>query len=71
MLLGGLMNMILGYLVIQRGANQLASGLTLMFFGFGLSALIGKPYVGSKINGLPDFHCPGLSELPAALHLAL
>lgn len=33
MLAGGLMNMILGYLVITRKANQLASGLALMFFG--------------------------------------
>jgi simple sugar transport system permease protein len=64
MLVGGLMNMILGYLVIHRRANQLASGLALMFFGFGLSALIGKPYVGAKINGLPRFTLPGLSELP-------
>jgi simple sugar transport system permease protein len=63
MLMGGLTNMILGYLVIQRGANQLASGLTLMFFGFGLSALIGRPYVGSKINGLPRISLPGLSDL--------
>lgn len=63
-LAGGLMNMILGYLVIHRQANQLASGLALMFFGFGLSALIGKPYVGAKINGLPRFTLPGLSELP-------
>ena len=64
MLIGGLMNMILGYLVIHRRANQLASGLALMFFGFGLSALIGKPYVGAKINGLPRIPFPGLSELP-------
>jgi ABC-type uncharacterized transport system permease subunit len=64
MLAGGFMNMILGYLVIHRQANQLASGLALMFFGFGLSALIGKPYVGAKINGLPRFTLPGLSELP-------
>ena len=64
MLVGGLMNMILGYLVIHRRANQLASGLALMFFGFGLSALIGKPYVGAKINGLPRMPFPGLSELP-------
>lgn len=63
-LAGGLMNMILGYLVIHRQANQLASGLALMFFGFGLSALIGKPYVGAKINGLPRFSPPGLSSLP-------
>ncbi len=56
--------MILGYLVISRQANQLASGLALMFFGFGLSALIGKPYVGAKIDGLPRILLPGLSDLP-------
>ena len=64
MLAGGLLNMILGYLVISRQANQLASGLVLMFFGFGLSALIGKPYVGAKIDGLPRILLPGLSDLP-------
>ena len=64
MLAGGSMNMILGYLVIHRRANQLASGLALMFFGFGLSALIGKPYVGAKIDGLPRIPLPGLSGLP-------
>ena len=61
---GGLTNMILGYLVVTRRANQLASGLALMFFGFGLSALIGKPYVGAKINALPRISWPGLSNLP-------
>ena len=64
MLVGGLLNMILGYLVISRQANQLASGLALMFFGFGLSALIGKSYVGAKIDGLPRILLPGLFDLP-------
>jgi simple sugar transport system permease protein len=64
-LAGGLMNMILGYLVINREANQLASGLALMFFGFGLSALIGKPYVGVKIHGLPRIPLPWISNLPS------
>jgi simple sugar transport system permease protein len=64
MLAGGLMNMILAYLVVRRGANQLASGLALMFFGFGLSAMIGKSYVGMKINGLPRLPLPFLSGLP-------
>src|SRR5512136_2423832 len=54
-LAGGLMNMSLGYLVSERKASQLASGLALMLFGFGLSALIGKPFVGVKINSLPRF----------------
>ncbi len=65
MLAGGLMNMILGYLVITRKANQLASGLALMFFGFGVSALIGKTFVGVKINSLPRILLPGMESLPA------
>jgi len=64
MLAGVLMNLIFGYLVITRKANQLASGLALMFFGFGMSALIGKDAVGAQIKGLPRFLLPGLSELP-------
>lgn len=65
MLAGGLMNMVLGYLVITRKANQLASGLALMFFGFGLSALIGRPYVSVRINSLGRFILPGIASLPA------
>jgi len=61
---GGLMNMILGYLVISRKGNQLASGLALMFFGFGLSAWIGRSFVGAKITGLPRLSLPGMSNLP-------
>ena len=62
-LAGSLMNMILGYMVLNRKANQLASGLALMFFGFGLSALIGKEFVGTKIVGLPRLALPGSSGL--------
>jgi len=61
---GGLMNMILAYLVVSRQANQLASGLALMFFGFGLSAWIGREFVGAKIVGLPRLAVPGLYRLP-------
>jgi len=64
MLTGGIVNMILGFLVVTRRANQLASGLALMFFGFGVSAFIGKPYVGAKINALPRITLPGLDNLP-------
>ena len=38
-------------------ANQLAAGLSLLFFGLGVSALIGKSYVGATIIGLPRFAC--------------
>jgi len=64
MFAGALMNMILGFLVVTRKGNQLASGLALMFFGFGLSAWIGSSFVGGKITGLPRFTLPGLSSLP-------
>lgn len=64
MLAGGLMNLIFGYLVISRKANQLASGLATMFLGFGLSALIGSSYVGAKIGSLPRYLFPGLEFFP-------
>ena len=64
MFAGGLVNIMFGYLVISRKANQLASGLATMFFGFGLSALIGKDIVGAKIASLPRLLLPGLSGLP-------
>ena len=60
---GGLVNMVFGFLIVTRRANQLASGLALMFFGYGASALIGKPFVGAKINPLPRISIPWLSNL--------
>ncbi|MBX3015523.1 MAG: ABC transporter permease [Caldilineaceae bacterium] len=64
MVAGGLFNLLFGYLVIGRGANQLASGLTLGFLGIGLSALIGRPYVGQMVQGLPKLPVPVLADLP-------
>ena len=46
-------NCLFGYVVISRHANQLAAGLSLMFFGLGASALIGRPFVGALAVGLP------------------
>lgn len=63
-LAGGLVNLLFGFLVVSRRANQLASGLAVMFFGYGLSALIGKPYVGKSITSLPRYMLPGLEDLP-------
>ena len=64
MIAGGLMNLMFGYLVISRKANQLASGLATMFFGFGLSALIGSDFVGARVASLPRLLLPGLAGLP-------
>lgn len=64
MVAGGLVNLLFAFLVVTRKANQLASGLALMFFGYGLSALIGKPFVGKMIKSLPRIIMPGLANLP-------
>jgi general nucleoside transport system permease protein len=61
---GALVNMLFGWLVVTRKANQLASGLAMMFFGFGLSALIGAPYVGAIIVGLPKWRPSWLASVP-------
>jgi general nucleoside transport system permease protein len=53
-LAGGVFNLLFAYLVLARRANQLATGLALMFCGVGLSALMGARYVGSQITGLPE-----------------
>lgn len=59
-----LFNMIFAFMVISRQANQLASGLALMFCGVGLSALIGAPFIGRQIEGLTTLKIPLLSDLP-------
>ena len=58
---GALFNLVYGYLVVNRRANQLASGLALMFLGTGVSAMIGRAHVGEGIAGLPRYQIPGLS----------
>lgn len=63
-LAGGVFNMIFAYLVVTRRGNPLASGLTLMFLALGLTAMIGKSYVGKPIGGLNDVRIPGLASLP-------
>jgi general nucleoside transport system permease protein len=61
---GGLAMLLFGWLVVSRRANQLASGLAMMFFGMGVSALVGRPFVGGVIEGLPKYRLPWLSALP-------
>lgn len=56
-------NLIYAWLVVNRNASQLASGLALMFFGLGLSALIGKPYVGQMATNLPKYPLLGPQSL--------
>ncbi len=61
---GGLISLLHAYLVINCRANQLASGLTVMFFGLGLTGLIGRPYVSAQIQGFDVVPIPVLSNIP-------
>ncbi len=63
-LAGGLFNLLFGYLAITRRANQLASGLTMMFFALGLTAILGKDYVGQSIDRLPTWSIPLIADIP-------
>jgi general nucleoside transport system permease protein len=63
-LAGGGLSLIHAFLVINRGANQLASGLALGFFGLGLTALVGRPYVSQNIEGLNAVPIPLLANIP-------
>lgn len=63
-LAGGLLSLAHAYLVIGCGANQLASGLATLFFGLGLTALIGRDYVKQNIVGFDVIPIPFLSDIP-------
>lgn len=45
-------------------ANQIVSGFALTIFGMGLSGFFGRPYVGTRFDGLDAIHLPRLSDIP-------
>ncbi|MCD0453028.1 ABC transporter permease [Actinocorallia sp. API 0066] len=51
-------------LVIWRRADQFATGLTLMFFGLGITSLFGVAYVGKAAPGFAPVEIPLLSDVP-------
>jgi ABC-type uncharacterized transport system permease subunit len=63
-LAGALLALLFGVLTLSLLANQVATGLALTIFGIGLSALIGRGYVGTPVDDLPHLAVPGLSDLP-------
>jgi simple sugar transport system permease protein len=56
--------LIFAVLTLLLLANQVAAGLALTIFGTGLSALIGKGFVGNAVPPLPKLDLPVLSSLP-------
>jgi general nucleoside transport system permease protein len=61
---GALLALLHAFMVIERAANQLASGLTIMILAQGITAFFGRGYVGRQITGLNPIYIPGLSDLP-------
>lgn len=61
---GALLASVHAFVVLFRGANQIAVGLVVTFLGLGLTALFGQEYVGQGVVALEDVAIPGLSELP-------
>src|SRR4029077_3989020 len=49
---GMLLSLLFGFLTLTLQANQVATGLALTLFGVGLSAFVGRPFVGQVVDGL-------------------
>ncbi|GIG39110.1 ABC transporter permease [Cellulomonas phragmiteti] len=63
-LAGALLSLVHAVLVVSRGANQFASGLTLYFLALGVTALFGAGFVSRQINAFATVPVPVLSEIP-------
>ncbi|MFC4601343.1 ABC transporter permease [Cohnella hongkongensis] len=67
-LAGGLCGLLIAsihaFLVLSCGANQLATGLTIMFFGMGVTAFFGRDFVSEQIVGFNPVAIPLLSDIP-------
>lgn len=61
---GGMLSLVHAYLVVQRGASQFASGLSLLFLALGITSLFGASYVGQPVVGFDEWDVPGLSAIP-------
>jgi ABC-type uncharacterized transport system permease subunit len=63
---GTLLALVHAYLVVWRRANQMASGLTVLFLALGLTALFGATYVGKGLTHSFDvWKVPLLHKIPA------
>ena len=61
---GGLLALVHAYMVLERGANQLATGLVVLFLGLGLTSLFGVSYVQALAPTFSPVAIPGLSDIP-------
>ncbi|WP_202967404.1 ABC transporter permease subunit [Paenibacillus beijingensis] len=67
-LAGGLCGLLIAaihaFLVLTCRANQLATGLTIMFFGMGMTSFFGRDFVSRQIVGFNPVPIPLLSDIP-------
>ncbi len=63
-LAGAALALVHAFMVLTRGANQIATGLVVTFLGIGLTALFGQDYVGQGVNAFAAVPIPGLADLP-------
>jgi general nucleoside transport system permease protein len=64
-LVGILAALVFAVLTLSLQASQVATGLALTIFGSGVSAFLGRSYVGNPAAAsFSDLRVPGLSELP-------
>ena len=61
---GAAVALIFAVLVLSLQTNQVATGLALALFGVGLSAFLGRSFVGTPIERLPALDIPLLSDIP-------
>lgn len=64
MLAGAALALLHAFMVLTRGANQIATGLVVTFLALGLTALYGQDYVGRGVNAMTPVAVPGLAEVP-------
>ncbi len=60
---GVILSGIFAFLVLNLMTNQIATGLALTIFGIGLSAMIGKKFSGTPIEGLSPYYLIAVSFL--------
>ena len=53
---GVVLSSIFAFFVLRLLTNQIATGLALTIFGIGLSAMLGKKFAGTPINGLSPYY---------------
>ena len=60
---GVILSVIFAFLVLNLMTNQIATGLALTIFGIGLSAMLGKKFSGTPIEGLNPYYFITISFL--------